>query len=141
MDFLGRWLPMVGIAYLVIFGDLRDSTVLNGFNPQVWWFAWFLVLLVCAVGHSITSRRSWATAELAVLLAVGSVRSVIYLMNDTRGPLGVWIIVIGLSIRAWTSDRYVTAPPDSVCGRAHFCQHAIDVDGELKNRRRWTDNV
>ncbi len=107
MTRVASWLLLwIGYAYLIVLGDLRANPLLDGVNPQLWWSAWFTVLLAVSLAHVITGkRRPWGFLEVGILLVLGSARSAVYVANGFYVPLGVWLVLLGVTLRSWELSK------------------------------------
>ena len=100
-NWLGWAMLWLGFAYLMAYGNLLESVTITGWNPFFPWAAWFAALLLVSVWHRVTGSRRVGRLELSLLFAGAGLRSIIYLVNDFRGPLGVWLVVLGYAFLAW----------------------------------------
>lgn len=114
-----------GLYYLSVYGDLRSSENLTGFNPQVWWSAWFLIAAAVSAVAFFTNNRRAQNVEFGCIFVIGAFRSIVYVANGLMGPLGVWLILIGYAWQAWKASG--PSPQSKLCDRADQCLAAVDV--------------
>lgn len=119
-----RWFPWAvvwaALAALTIDGDIAG-------NDRAVWAVVFATTLIAAIVAGITQRRSAMNLLVAAVTVIGITRSYQYAQLDAWGPQGVWALVVGTLLLAWS------VPPQSNLTNQHRPNRRSDMERRQHN--------